>query len=630
MWNIISGFDTLITDYYYNSQDQVTDYSHTGKGEKISYRNSYDYAGRLDRADKYDIPDIPNPDFINLAAYSYNPNSQVLQSDLNDGNIRLYYYYNNRAWISEMFDNNGFLDYTNDYFKNGNVKSQQISGNYNDNFTVSTDLSYTYGYDKSNRLLTSENADKIYDLTNSFDKDGNILSLVRTNGIGSVSDDFSYAYYSGTNKLQRVIGAGSQFSYDANGNLIQDAFNNNNEILYDYRNLITELKHRSQIIGDTVYLTKYYYDEAGNRIRKMTYAYLQPVSESEPPANSDVSNTSNWALRNDEVYSRDVSGKEMAIYQNNSLLEYPTYGLDMIGKIKDDELHFYLKDHLGSIRATVYDNKLISAQDYDAWGYILEGRTYECEEGKFKFTGKERDEESFYDYFGARYYDARIGRWGQVEPLFDKYLSFSPYVYTANNPLNNIDHLGQKIKPIGEGVDDIVKALNKNSKKTGITFSYNETTKYIEATGDAKTDFAQLMIDAVNDEDIIVEFNIVKSNTTTFDNVTYDLVVGAYNGSTKNGEKVTTSQFFNLEHAKIWKKAGGSNPGYSIMHEITESYYGGQNFPGEGYEAGYTKSHEYIISIEPKQYYPKQIYDPNSKTLYLQNKNEDNFKLYSK
>ena len=443
MWNIISGFDTLITDYFYNSQDQVTDYSHTGKGEKISYRNSYDYAGRLDRADKYDIPDIPNPDFINLAAYSYNPNSQVLQNDLNDGNIRLYYYYNNRGWISEMFDNNGFLDYTNDYFKNGNVKSQQISGNYNDNFTVSTDLSYTYGYDKSNRLLTSENADKIYDLTNSFDKDGNILSLVRTNGIGSVSDDFSYAYYSGTNKLQRVIGAGSQFSYDANGNLIQDAFNNNNEILYDYRNLITELKHRSQIIGDTVYLTKYYYDEAGNRIRKMTYAYLQPVSESEPPANSDVSNTSNWALRNDEVYSHDVSGKEMAIYQNNSLLEYPTYGLDMIGKIKDDELHFYLKDHLGSIRATVYDNKLISAQDYDAWGYILEGRTYESEEGKFRFTGKERDEESFYDYFGARYYDAKVGRWGQVDPELTSNVSLSSYQYAKLNPLFYIDPDGK-------------------------------------------------------------------------------------------------------------------------------------------------------------------------------------------
>jgi len=196
------------------------------------------------------------------------------------------------------------------------------------------------------------------------------------------------------------------------------------------------------IIGDTVYLTKYYYDEAGIRIRKMTYAYLGSISESEPPANSDVSNTSNRALRNDEVYSRDVSGKEMAIYKDNSLLEYTTYGLDMIGKIKDDELHFYLKDHLGSIRATVYDNKLMSAHDYDAWGYIYDERTYESSESKFKFTEKERDEESFYDYFGARYYDARIGRWGQVEPLFDKFPSITPYNYSLNNPLRLIDPNG--------------------------------------------------------------------------------------------------------------------------------------------------------------------------------------------
>jgi YD repeat-containing protein len=76
-----------------------------------------------------------------------------------------------------------------------------------------------------------------------------------------------------------VSGAGNQFSYDANGNLIQDILNNNNEILYDHRNLITKLKHRSMIIGDTIFLTKYYYDESGNRIRKMTYAYIGKESE---------------------------------------------------------------------------------------------------------------------------------------------------------------------------------------------------------------------------------------------------------------------------------------------------------------------------------------------------------------
>ncbi|HMQ70758.1 MAG TPA: hypothetical protein PKC58_17410, partial [Ignavibacteria bacterium] len=66
--------------------------------------------------------------------------------------------------------------------------------------------------------------------------------------------------YSGTNKLRNCQKPEKLFSYDANGSLIQDALNNNNEMLYDHGNLITELKHRSMIIGDTVYLTKYYYD----------------------------------------------------------------------------------------------------------------------------------------------------------------------------------------------------------------------------------------------------------------------------------------------------------------------------------------------------------------------------------
>jgi RHS repeat-associated protein len=120
--------------------------------------------------------------------------------------------------------------------------------------------------------------------------------------------------------------------------------------------------------------------------------------------------------------------------------EYPTYGLDMIGKIKNEDTHFYLKDHLGSIRVMLDSRRtIVSAQDYDQWGYLLDGRYYQSDNSKFKFTGKQLDEESNYYYFGARYYDARIGRWGQVEPLMEKYLQISPYIYSLNNPIKLID-----------------------------------------------------------------------------------------------------------------------------------------------------------------------------------------------
>jgi len=157
-----------------------------------------------------------------------------------------------------------------------------------------------------------------------------------------------------------------------------------------------------------------------------------------------------WLLIKNEVYSRDISGKEVALYVNNSLKQNNIWGLGNEGYITSTgELNFYLKDHLGSVSAVTDDkNSVISAQDYDAWGYIYEGRSYESNEDKFKFTGKERDEESEYDYFGARYYDARIGRWGQVEPLLDKYPQYNPYNYSKDNPLTIKDVDGRDIIPV--------------------------------------------------------------------------------------------------------------------------------------------------------------------------------------
>jgi RHS repeat-associated protein len=52
------------------------------------------------------------------------------------------------------------------------------------------------------------------------------------------------------------------------------------------------------------------------------------------------------------------------------------------------------------------------------------------------------DVESQYDYFGARYYDARVGRWLSVDPMALKYCSWSPYHYAANNPVHVIDPNG--------------------------------------------------------------------------------------------------------------------------------------------------------------------------------------------
>ena len=60
------------------------------------------------------------------------------------------------------------------------------------------------------------------------------------------------------------------------------------------------------------------------------------------------------------------------------------------------------------------------------------------------FTGKERDSETGFSYFGARYYDSDIlTGWLSVDPLADKYPSLSPYASCAWNPVRLVDPDGR-------------------------------------------------------------------------------------------------------------------------------------------------------------------------------------------
>ena len=60
------------------------------------------------------------------------------------------------------------------------------------------------------------------------------------------------------------------------------------------------------------------------------------------------------------------------------------------------------------------------------------------------FTGKERDSETGFSYFGARYYDSDIlTGWLSVDPMADKYPGLSPYAYCAWNPVKLVDPDGE-------------------------------------------------------------------------------------------------------------------------------------------------------------------------------------------
>ncbi|MGE5317556.1 MAG: RHS repeat-associated core domain-containing protein [Chloroflexota bacterium] len=74
---------------------------------------------------------------------------------------------------------------------------------------------------------------------------------------------------------------------------------------------------------------------------------------------------------------------------------------------------------------------------------------------EYKYNGKMFQDENalnWYDY-GARFYDAAVGRWWSMDSHAESYLNISPYSFDANNPLMYVDSDGRDIKVSSEVVD---------------------------------------------------------------------------------------------------------------------------------------------------------------------------------
>jgi len=543
--------------------------------------------------------------------------------------------FNTRSWLTSSLSAEDKFSFYLDYYHNGNVKTQRLMGSYRLDYSgEQREVNSTYTYDNSNRLIQAGKTNpKVYspEETFSYDKDGNILTLTRDYS----GDNFSYQYYEGTSKLKSIDGGVTQhYAYDYNGNVTEDVTRKITGIKYDSRNLPVEMTIMPKD-SKYKYRVKYEYDESGNRVRKMieqteiTNPGLLPLE---------------WTLFKDEIYVRDVSGKEIAVYENSNLSYYNIWGSGLEGKIKKDEkgntkYYYYYKDHLGSVRAVLEGSsgKIIQAQDYDAWGDIF--RQYNSEDTTVnKFTSKERDKETGYDYFGARYYDSRIGRWLQVEPLLDKYIQYSPYQYGLLNPMILMDVNGKDVYISGSDAINAVKSLNESTNNSFI-ISIDTKTGKLEYWGEATTAQEKLLVKAINDRNINV--NLITTDANYIEGKPF--AVGSYYGSEKSNDKIETYQFINLRHAEIWQQAGGSDVGKSVMHEVLESYEGAVLFPGEkGFkEENYEKAHNEIVGLEsPKGYYPqirneyKEIlmnsikYKIHSK-LYLYNEKRDkNYLLF--
>ena len=113
--------------------------------------------------------------------------------------------------------------------------------------------------------------------------------------------------------------------------------------------------------------------------------------------------------------------------------------------LADTKYHYYLKDHQGNNRVVISQSGTVEETNH----YYPFGGVFAATDNvqPYKYNGKELDTKNglnWYDY-GARHYDAALGRFVSVDPLSEKYFLTSPYGYCLNNPIMYIDPEGEYV-----------------------------------------------------------------------------------------------------------------------------------------------------------------------------------------
>jgi RHS repeat-associated protein len=136
-----------------------------------------------------------------------------------------------------------------------------------------------------------------------------------------------------------------------------------------------------------------------------------------------------------------------------------------------------------------HKTELIQADDYYPFGLTFNSYTKNYSQAqKYKYNGKELEEETdLYDY-GARFYDVAVGRFSTIDPLsdFENQESWTGYHYTLNNPISKTDPTGMLSTDVVENEDGtytVVGGDAEDGDKSIYVVSQDESGNY-ERTGD--------------------------------------------------------------------------------------------------------------------------------------------------
>ena len=433
--NPLGGYDVAATVYTFTNKPATVTHTHTASGKTTRtevYTYSYDHADRLLK-----VEHTLGGTKITLADYAYD-NLGRLQSKSLHGSAtnKLTYAYNVRGWLTGIsgtkFTQNLYYNTGNGTARyNGSISSMTWkAGN------ESTVRGYKFTYDGLDRLLNATygetaginaNTDRFSENVTAYDKNGNIKTLQRYgqtaasgyglidnltftlagNLLNRVDDAAAASAYGGGFEFKDGVKQANEYTYDSNGNLTKDLNKGISTITYNVLNLPNMVTFSD---GSTI---AYTYGADGTKL-KTVHKTGSTTTTTDYCGNVVYENGVQKLLLTDEGYVT----------------------------LSDSKYHYYLKDHQGNNRVVINQSGTVEETNhyYPFGGVFASSGNVQ----PYKYNGKELDAKkglNWYDY-GARHYDAALGRFTTVDPSAENYYSTSPFTYCLNNPLNYIDPLG--------------------------------------------------------------------------------------------------------------------------------------------------------------------------------------------
>ena len=430
--NLLGGYDVTNTVYAFTGQPATVTHSHTASGKSTRtevYTYSYDHADRVSK-----VEHTLGGTKITLADYTYDSFGRLSTKSLHGSAAnKLTYAYNLRSWLTGITSTR----FTQNLYYNTGVGTARYNGNISSmtwkSGNESTVRGYKFTYDGLDRMLNatygetagiSTNANRFSENVTGYDKNGNIKGLQRYgqlsstaygmidnltltlngNQLNRVDDAVAASTYNGGFEFKNGANAADEYSYDANGNLTKDLNKGISGITYNFLNLPNVVTFSD---GSTI---TYTYGADGTKLRTV---------------HKIGSTTTTTDYCGNVVYENGV--QKLLLTEEGYIT------------LSDSKYHYYLKDHQGNNRVVISQSGTVeeTSHYYPFGGVFASAGNVQ----PYKYNGKELDTKkglNWYDY-GARHYDAVLGRFITVDALYDKHFKVSPYVYCGNEPVGRID-----------------------------------------------------------------------------------------------------------------------------------------------------------------------------------------------